>query len=494
MFHSQFLFFYRTRVINNNGIINAQDVLITFSENVTLTNNNDFNISGLSVTINENLAQGAIINNGTMEKNGAFDLEIEISNFTNALGKTILINEGKLINNKVFNNIGTLTFPNSGCTFENGITGIYQYNKVNDILTNGTFNNKGSLILNTNLTVNNGLIFLNSGEISGIGNLTINTTPFELKGTVSGTGAFVFNSVINWTEGTLARNLTIDPSKTLNINTNSTVIAKGILTNNGNVNWQKGNLTLVLLSSIFTNNGIVDISGIDPLKICDGLGSLDNFGTVRRTSSGLIKFNQSGFLNRPTGIISGFDVYEFNNVAFINNGTISPGNSPGILALIGDQPLSANSTLNIELLNGSPAGFGYDQLARNSNLTLAGTLNVVETGVVPNGTYEIIHLTSGTISGSFATTNLPPGYTLMQSSTSVNLVKTTLTTCSTKNSGLWNNPLIWDCGQVPDATKNVIIVSGHNVALPNNIMAFGKNLTLFGILSIPNNSTLTLTP
>jgi hypothetical protein len=75
------------------------------------------------------------------------------------------------------------------------------------------------------------------------------------------------------------------------------------------------------------------------------------------------------------------------------------------------------------MLNGSGAGTGHDQLIRNGDITLAGTLTVTETGTVPIGTYTIISLTSGNISGSFATTNLPSGYTLQVNASGVQAVK-----------------------------------------------------------------------
>ena len=86
----------------------------------------------------------------------------------------------------------------------------------------------------------------------------------------------------------------------------------------------------------------------------------------------------------------------------------------------GQQPLSANSTLSIEMLNSSGPGTGFDQLTRSSNLILAGTLNVTQLASMPGGTYTVINVPSG-ITGTFANTNLPPGYSVMYNTTSVML-------------------------------------------------------------------------
>ena len=93
-------------------------------------------------------------------------------------------------------------------------------------------------------------------------------------------------------------------------------------------------------------------------------------------------------------------------------GYIAPGLSPGILTLNGAQPFSPTSTLNIEMLDGSGPGTGHDQVQRNGNLTLDGNITVTDNPGVPYGTYTIMDLTSGDISGTFGSETLPYYYTL----------------------------------------------------------------------------------
>ena len=98
-----------------------------------------------------------------------------------------------------------------------------------------------------------------------------------------------------------------------------------------------------------------------------------------------------------------------------------------MLEVNGTQPFSANSTLAIEILNTSGVGTGHDQMERSGNLTLNGTLTVTELANLPLSSFTIIKLTSGSISGSFATVNLPTGYTMTVGSTTVILNKISIT-------------------------------------------------------------------
>ena len=58
-----------------------------------------------------------------------------------------------------------------------------------------------------------------------------------------------------------------------------------------------------------------------------------------------------------------------------NSGTVSPGNSPGILTISGNYDQDAAGTLAIEL-NGTTPGTEHDQLVITGDATLDGTLDV----------------------------------------------------------------------------------------------------------------------
>ena len=103
----------------------------------------------------------------------------------------------------------------------------------------------------------------------------------------------------------------------------------------------------------------------------------------------------------------------------MNAGAISPGLSPGIVIVtyadldpVNYPLLGTSSGLDIEIKDGSGPGTGHDQIVKDNGLVLKGTLTVTETGSVPDGTYAIVLVTSGSISGNFDNVILPPGYTL----------------------------------------------------------------------------------
>ena len=164
--------------------------------------------------------------------------------------------------------------------------------------------------------------------------------------------------------------------------------------------------------------GVITATGNNAIITSGGNHNFTNAGSFLKTNpTGTTAFTINA---TNTGTIQGVGTI---SSSFTNNGNIAPGNPTGILTVNGAQPFSGTSTLQIQLQDGSGAGTGHDQLARSSNLTLSGTLTVTQTGTVPNGTYTIINLTSGFISGSFSAINLPADYTLQVNPTNVVVIK-----------------------------------------------------------------------
>ena len=124
--------------------------------------------------------------------------------------------------------------------------------------------------------------------------------------------------------------------------------------------------------------------------------------TLTKTGSGTMAINNQvtlagGTLNCDQGVCSGSGTIgdSVNN----SGGTISPGNSPGVLAIGGDFTQSENGTLLIEL-GGTDAGAAYDVLEVNGQATLDGILEVsLVDGFAPSagGTFDIFQfgLTTG---------------------------------------------------------------------------------------------------
>ncbi len=226
-------------------------------------------------------------------------------------------------------------------------------------------------------------------------------------------GFLLLNEGGTWNGGQLAKLITVIANKILNLSTGNakTFIAGSGLTNNGTLDWQDGQITWDVSFPTITNNGTFTISGNNNTQEANGgLGTIINNGTIAKTSTGTTGLNYLTLTN--AGTVKGLGTYNLSPSTFNSNGNLAPGLSPDIMTFNGAQPLSSGSTLQIEMLDGTGPGTGHDQLQRNGNLTLAGNITVTADPGVPNGTYTIIDLTSGDISGTFSSETLPSGYTL----------------------------------------------------------------------------------
>ncbi len=145
-------------------------------------------------------------------------------------------------------------------------------------------------------------------------------------------------------------------------------------TNTGRILIEAGTLSF---TSTFTNSG----------------GSLSSTGG---------NFAFSSAVDLGTGTLSGVGTITAPSVTA--GGLVSPGNSPGQLALTGDLTLLSTSTLLLEL-GGTTRGVGYDFLSIGGTATLNGTLVVNFTGgfqatVTGSDTFTVV--TAGNLTGTFA--------------------------------------------------------------------------------------------
>jgi len=96
------------------------------------------------------------------------------------------------------------------------------------------------------------------------------------------------------------------------------------------------------------------------------------------------------------------------NITANSGGTVSPGNSPGVLKAGPAFTLNSGSTLAIEL-NGTMPGSGYDQLNVTGTVSLAGSLTVSASQIFASSTQFVILSNDGgdAVTGTFA--GLPEG-------------------------------------------------------------------------------------
>ncbi|HEV7330212.1 MAG TPA: T9SS type A sorting domain-containing protein [Flavisolibacter sp.] len=251
-----------------------------------------------------------------------------------------------------------------------------------------------------NVTINNGL----NGALFGYGGgtLTINgdlsvsylhmERPFVLNGDLTFEDNQIIQAHFILKDFTLKGNTEINQTSPVNFYGN--LVNEGTITVNANSRFSS-----ISSGQTFTNKGLIVLHNKASFAI-------DNFQTT------------------STASLTGNGVYTL-PAAFINNGTIAPGQSPGKLTFVG-QPFSAGTGTEMEIQDGSGSGTGHDAIVVQNAVSLAGTLKLTEIGgAVPDGTYTILSLTTGTISGSFSTVTLPPGYTIHYETQRVQVVKAT---------------------------------------------------------------------
>jgi autotransporter-associated beta strand protein len=128
-------------------------------------------------------------------------------------------------------------------------------------------------------------------------------------------------------------------------------------------------------------------------------GTIISNGTVQLNgwiNAGTIWVSTNGTLSGTGGASS----------AIVSDGTMSPGISNGVFYASGSYTQNASGKLVIEIA-GSPGSGQFDLLAVSGTAQLGGALNVSLAGYSPVGGENYIFLTAGTVTGTFATTNLP---------------------------------------------------------------------------------------
>ncbi len=165
-------------------------------------------------------------------------------------------------------------------------------------------------------------------------------------------------------------------------------------------------------------------------------------------------------------------------------GKISPGNSPGILAIDGNYTQEAGSTFYAEL-GGSDPGTGYDQIQVSGKATLAGILQVrLTNGFTPavGQTFRIV--TAGSISGAFTSILQPSqaGISVTSDATGVTATVTSVTTGA---------PVI---SSATTAGAQPGLPFSYQIAASNNPTSFGATNLPAGLTVDHNTGLISGTP
>lgn len=126
---------------------------------------------------------------------------------------------------------------------------------------------------------------------------------------------------------------------------------------------------------LFINDGTYEKTGLSTTTVST---AFHNSGTLRVGAGGVFHVVHAEFLN--SGVLAGGGtIRTAAGSALVSDGTVAPGASVGSLTVDGDLDLQPGNWLDIELTTPT----AHDVLAVTADLTLGGTLNVVNLGYAP---------------------------------------------------------------------------------------------------------------
>ncbi|WP_435009178.1 autotransporter-associated beta strand repeat-containing protein [Tundrisphaera lichenicola] len=281
--------------------------------------------------------------------------------------------------------------------------------------------------------------------------------------------------------------------------TKSFVLASLPVANSSKIINLSGDNTLAGPISIINNNQSFDVAGGTTLTVSGAIsGSVDfdknNTGTLILTGTntntgnvsvgngtlivnGSLATSNSVFVD---GVLGGSGTLPAVTISSI--GTLSPGNSPGIVNTGNLAFSDSGSTYSVEL-DGTTVGTQYDQADVTGTVTLAGATLSTSLGYAPaiGDTYTIINndgsdAVSGTFNGlaegstiSIGNATLSISYAGGSNNNDVVLTVTNVTYTWTGLGGdnNWSTAANWDTNSVPTSGSNLVFPSGA-ARLSNN--------------------------
>lgn len=266
----------------------------------------------------------------------------------------------------------------------------------------------GTLINNqsgANLTVNDGAgtDLLVNGTYD-LGSVTVGNT----LAAAGAAPAVQVNGTMNWRNGTMNVATTIGAAGILNLSENVAKFLNTTLTINGTMNWIAGSSSGGIgtgSGASIVNNGIINEQfGSNDRGVAmngGGTATFINNGILNKTTTYLMRiYGSVTFTN--TGTVKGIGTLQC-DAPPSNSGIIAPGNSTGILTVTSNLVQGQPTTIQIEVVDGSGAGTGHDQLRFSTNVNLTGvTINIQDYTVSPPApvqNYTVLS-TTGAFSGT----------------------------------------------------------------------------------------------
>ncbi len=409
------------RNLVNNGTTIWEAGTIYMANGTTFSNNGSF-LDQLNS--NYNLGYGGntsyFVNDGEYIKSGSgvtnlmvgftnnnlMDIQTSQVSFSRGGNSTgsILVNDGTLLNLASYVTLGGQVSGAGIVEFRSNITVQANY----DITGNSVFASNTTVFEEAASIVN-----LNHGqELAITGRVDFNTgepisiDSIQLSGYIYGSDSIAILKSLNWSgreiRGSGTMHLT--SGATLRLSTANQKSLFRNLVNNGTTIWEAGTIYMAN-GTTFSNNG----SFLDQLNSNYNLGYggntsyFVNDGEYIKSGSGTPNIFLR-FSNMQGGEILGTGTLLFSR-GFSNEGTVSPGNSAGVLILRTDYPTTPTSKLNIEI-GGTPTSENNDRLDITGEATLGGTLTIslIDNFVPAVGdTFEIV--TYASYSEDFETIN-----------------------------------------------------------------------------------------
>jgi len=284
-------------------------------------------------------------------------------------------------------------------------------------------------LTNNGATITVGAVFLGDSGVNGcVANayLTLNNGAFLFDTVQKGSSAGAGSAIINLNGGifsginSISRSIGLPINLSGNVTLGQAAVGTGSLTFNGQTTLSS-NITLTanvpstFLAAINQTGGSWGLtkSGSGALT----LAATNTYTGLTTINAGTLTLNGSvaGSLLVNGGQFQGGGSIKSNLT--VSAGIHAPGNSTGIMSLGGNYALNSGGILQVEL-NGTVAGSQYDQVkltGAGSQVSLAGSLNIIAATNLPLGASFSIITNSGNalVSGTF--NGLPEGYALFAS-------------------------------------------------------------------------------
>ncbi len=230
------------------------------------------------------------------------------------------------------------------------------------------------------------------------------------------------------------------------------------------------------------------------IRVLEGTGgtrtlnaNLDNRGKIF-VETGVSLIMNGAMHNRSTGVFSGTGTLNLASATLINEGTVAPGASPGILSVSGAFSQTATGMFDMEI-GGFTAGTEHDRLAVSGALTLSGAIRAgLTNGFFPKKDDAFNVLTYGSRSGTFATLDNPLperiAWEVQYGATSAQLVV------------LNTAPTLADIDDqtVNELTQLSVTAVATDLDLPAQVLTYSLDTAPTGMTINPSSGSITWTP